>query len=96
MLNVVINFGTNAATGQTGNSMALALYPPGCQAPQTVPTDPMPTCAYNSGVTLPTQNAPTRQIVVKNPVAGQWVAVCAALLPYPASEQPQEPPCRKK
>lgn len=74
MLNVVINFGNSPATDVAGNSMALALYPPGCQTAQTVPTDPLPACAYNSGVTLPTQNAPIRQIVVKNPVAGQWVA----------------------
>ena len=74
LLNVVITFGTNAATTETGNSMGLMLYPPGCQTPQTDPTAPPPPCAFNSGLALPALNAPQRQVIVRNPVAGQWVA----------------------
>jgi serine protease AprX len=74
LLNVVITFGTNAATSETGNSMGLMLYPPGCQTPQTDPTAPPPPCAFNSGLALPALNAPQRQVIVRNPVAGQWVA----------------------
>ena len=74
LLNMVIKFGTNPATDQTGNSMAFALYPPGCQEPQTNPTAALPACAYSSGVALPALDSPNRQIVVKNPVPGEWVA----------------------
>ncbi len=65
ILDVRIDFGTNAATDETGNSMGLLLYPPGCAAIE---------CGYNSGLTLPALNSPRRQVVVKNPAAGAWVA----------------------
>lgn len=54
--------------------MGLMLYPPGCQTPQTDPSAAPPPCAYNSGLTLPILNSPYRQVVVRNPVAGEWVA----------------------
>ena len=65
ILDVRIDFGTNAATDETGNSMGLLLYPPGCDTLE---------CGYNSGLTLPTQDSPRRQVVVKNPAPGAWVA----------------------
>ncbi len=91
LLNVVITFGTNAATSETGNSMGLMLYPPGCQTPQTDPTAPPPPCAFNSGLTLPTLNAPHRQVIVKNPVAGQWVAEVRGVRGLAAVPQPSSP-----
>lgn len=65
ILDVRVDFGTNAATDETGNSMGLLLYPPGCAAIE---------CGYNSGLTLPALDSPRRQVVVKNPAAGAWVA----------------------
>jgi serine protease AprX len=91
MLNMVIKFGTNPATAQTGNSMAFALYPPGCQAPQTNPTAPLPACAYSSGVALPALDAPNRQIVVKNPVPGEWVAEIRGVRGLAAVPEPSSP-----
>lgn len=73
ILDVAINFGTNIVTNEVGNSMGLALYPPGC-VPLASDPQGVPPCAYNSGLTLPTQDSPFRRIVVKNPVAGRWTA----------------------
>ena len=91
LLNVVINFGTNAATDETGNSMGLMLYPPGCQTPQTDPTAAPPPCAFNSGLTLPILNSPYRQVIVRNPVAGQWVAEVRGLRGLAAAPQASSP-----
>ncbi len=65
ILDVRIDFGTNAVTDESGNSLGLLLYPPGCAAIE---------CAYNSGLTLPALDSPRRQVVVKNPAPGDWVA----------------------
>ena len=65
ILDVRVDFGTNAATDEAGNSLGLLLYPPGCAAIE---------CGYNSGLTLPALDSPRRQVVVKNPAAGAWVA----------------------
>ena len=73
VLDVAIAFGNNAATEQVGNSMGLALYPPGC-VPSAADPQGVPPCAYSSGLTLPTQDSPRRRVVVKNPIPGQWVA----------------------
>ncbi|HEX8844915.1 MAG TPA: S8 family serine peptidase [Pyrinomonadaceae bacterium] len=73
VLDVRINFGTNAATRETGNSLGLALYPPGC-VPLASDPQGVPPCAYNSGLALPALDAPSRRIVVQNPAPGQWVA----------------------
>lgn len=73
LLDVAINFGTNAVTNELGNSMGLALYPPGCTPPASDPQG-VPPCAYNSGLTLPALDSPRRRVVVKNPAPGQWIA----------------------
>ena len=79
ILDVSIVFGyenpnnDNPATNEVGNSLGLALYPPGC-VPLASDPQGLPPCAYNSGLTLPTQDSPRRQIVIKHPVAGQWIA----------------------
>jgi serine protease AprX len=65
ILNVRIDFGTNVVTDEVGNSMGLQLYPPGCTQLE---------CGYSSGLTLPALDSPRRQIIVKNPAAGEWVA----------------------
>lgn len=72
-LDVAIDFGTNPVTNEVGNSMGLALYPPGCMPTADDPQG-VPPCAYSSGLTLPTQDSPHRRIVVKNPAPGQWTA----------------------
>lgn len=91
LLNTVINFGHSAATDETGNSMGFALYPPGCQTPQTNPIDPLPACAFSSGLALPVLNSPTRQIVVKNPVPGEWIAEIRGLRGLAATPQVGSP-----
>jgi serine protease AprX len=73
ILDVAINFGNNAATNQVGNSMGLALYPPGC-LPSSDDPQGVPSCAYNSGLTLPVLDSTRRRVVVKNPAPGQWTA----------------------
>lgn len=65
LLNVRIDFGTNVVTDEVGNSMGLQLYPPGCAQLE---------CGYSSGLTLPALDSPRRQIIVKNPPPGEWVA----------------------
>lgn len=65
VLSVRIDFGTNVVTDEAGNSLGLQLYPPGCADT---------TCGYSSGLTLPALDSPRRQVVVKNPAAGEWVA----------------------
>jgi len=65
--------GGNPVTNEVGNSMGLALYPPGCAPSASAPQD-VPPCAYNSGLTLPVLDSPRRRIVVKNPASGQWTA----------------------
>jgi serine protease AprX len=72
-LDVAINFGTNIVTDEFGNSMGLALYPPGC-VPLASDPQGVPPCAHNSGLTLPVLDSPRRRVVVKNPAPGQWVA----------------------
>jgi len=73
ILDVAINFGNNAATNQVGNSMGLALYPPGC-LPSSPDPQGVPSCAYSSGLTLPVLDSTRRRVVAKNPAAGQWTA----------------------
>jgi serine protease AprX len=73
VLDVAITFGNNLATNQVGNSMGLALYPPGC-LPTADDPQGVPPCAYSSGLTLPVLDSTRRRVVVKNPAAGQWVA----------------------
>jgi serine protease AprX len=65
LLSVTINFGTTPVTDQTGNSLGLVLYPPGCNSLD---------CGYSSGLALPVLDSPYRQVVVKFPVPGDWVA----------------------
>jgi serine protease AprX len=65
LLNVQIDFGTNVVTDEVGNAMGLQLYPPGCAQLE---------CGYSSGLTLPALDSPRRQIIVKNPPPGEWVA----------------------
>ncbi|HEX5732366.1 MAG TPA: S8 family serine peptidase [Blastocatellia bacterium] len=65
LLNIRIDFGTNVVTDEVGNAMGLQLYPPGCA---------QDACGYNSGLTLPALDSPRRQIIVRNPPPGEWVA----------------------
>lgn len=65
ILDVKIDFGTNLVTDETGNSLGLQLYPPGCLELA---------CGYGSGIALPVLDSPKRQIVVKQPAAGEWIA----------------------
>jgi serine protease AprX len=65
LLNVRIDFGTNVVTDEVGNAMGLQLYPPGCAQLE---------CGYSSGLTLPALDSPRRQIIVRNPPPGEWVA----------------------
>jgi serine protease AprX len=65
LLNFRIDFGTNAVTDEVGNALGLQLYPPGCDQLE---------CGYSSGLTLPALDSPRRQIIVRNPPPGEWVA----------------------
>ncbi|HEX5705706.1 MAG TPA: S8 family serine peptidase [Pyrinomonadaceae bacterium] len=65
VLNVSIDFGTNAVTDETGNALGLVLYPPGCEQVE---------CGYSSGIALPALDSPSRQVVVRNPAPGDWTA----------------------
>ena len=78
LLSVTINFGNSAATDQTGNSLGLILYPPGC-------TDL--DCGYSSGLALPVLDSPYRQVVVKFPVAGEWIAEVRGLRGLTVADQ---------
>ena len=73
LLSVIADFGKNAVTTETGNAMGLVLWPPGCQEPMA-PTGQRPACVYSSGIALPVLDGPKRQVVVKNPLAGEWIA----------------------
>ena len=73
LLSVIADFGRNAVTNETGNAMGLVLWPPGCQQPMP-PTGQRPACVFSSGVALPVLNGPKRQVVVRDPVAGEWIA----------------------
>ena len=59
-LDVRIQFGKNAATGETGNSLGFNLWAPDGTF-------------YASGPALPVLDSPSRQVVVKNPIPGLWV-----------------------
>lgn len=65
LLNVRIDFGTNVVTDEAGNSLGFVLYPPGCQQVE---------CGYSSGIALPALDSPRRQVLVKSPAAGEWIA----------------------
>jgi serine protease AprX len=73
LLSVIADFGKGPVTDETGNAMGLVLWPPGCQEPMS-PTGQRPSCVYSSGIALPVLDGPKRQVVVKNPVAGEWIA----------------------
>jgi serine protease AprX len=90
LLDVAINFGTNVVTDEFGNSMGLALYPPGC-VPLASDPQGLPPCAYNSGLTLPVLDSPRRRVVVKHPAAGQWVAEVRGLRGLAAVSQASSP-----
>jgi serine protease AprX len=61
IIDVRIDYGTNAATAQTGNSLGLMLYAPDGTT-------------HSAGITLPILDAPRREVIVRNPQPGQWVA----------------------
>ncbi len=65
VLDVRIDFGKNIVTREIGNSLGLQLYPPGCFELA---------CGFSSGLTLPVLDSPKRQVIVKQPAAGEWVA----------------------
>ena len=61
IIDVRIDYGTNAATAETGNSLGLMLYAPDGTT-------------YSAGITLPILDAPRREVIVRNPQPGEWVA----------------------
>jgi serine protease AprX len=61
IIDVRIDYGTNAATAETGNSLGLMLYAPDGTT-------------HSAGITLPALDAPRREVIVRNPQPGQWVA----------------------
>lgn len=73
LLSVIADFGKAPVTDETGNAMGLFLWPPGCQDPMAA-TGTRPPCVFSSGLALPVLNDPKRQVVVRNPVAGEWIA----------------------
>ncbi|HEX9670142.1 MAG TPA: S8 family serine peptidase [Thermoanaerobaculia bacterium] len=73
LLSVIIDFARSPVTDETGNAMGLFLWPPGCQQPMA-PTGPRPACVFSSGLALPVLNGPKRQVVVRNPMPGEWIA----------------------
>jgi serine protease AprX len=73
LLSVIADFGRAPVTDEVGNAMGLVLWPPDCQAPME-PTGQRPACVYSSGIALPLLNSPKRQVVVRNPQAGEWIA----------------------
>jgi len=60
ILDVRIDFGNTDATSQ-GNTLGLMLYGPDGQT-------------YSAGVALPLLDAPRREVIVRNPMAGEWIA----------------------
>ncbi len=61
ILDVRIDGGTNDATAETGNSLGLMLYAPDGTT-------------YSAGIALPILDAPRREVIVRYPMAGEWVA----------------------
>ncbi len=78
ILDVSIDFGQSAATDETGNSMGLVLYPPGCLDLS---------CGYSSGLTLPILDTPKREVTVRFPAAGQWTAEIRGLRGLTVADQ---------
>ncbi|MDT4896310.1 MAG: serine protease AprX [Acidobacteriota bacterium] len=72
LLDVRIDFGTTPVTDETGNSMGMALYPPGC-TPSASDPSAVPPCAYSNPPALPGIDSPRRENLVKNPVPGEWI-----------------------
>lgn len=70
ILDVRIDFGET--TGE-GNTLGMALYPPGCTTAGQSDTSAVPPCAYANAPTLPVLDGPSSEAVVKNPVPGTWV-----------------------
>lgn len=73
LLSVIADFARSPVTDETGNAMGLFLWPPGCQEPMS-PVGQRPACVYSSGLALPVLNGPKRQVVVREPIAGEWIA----------------------
>ena len=70
ILDVRIDYGET--TGQ-GNTLGMALYPPGCTTAGQSDTSAVPPCAYASAPTLPGLDAPRNELMIKNPAAGEWI-----------------------
>src|SRR5438067_840190 len=70
ILDVRIDYGET--TGQ-GNTLGMALYPPGCTTAGTSDPSAVPPCAYANSPTIPGLDAPRRETVVKNPAPGEWI-----------------------
>jgi serine protease AprX len=60
IIDVRIDFGNTDATSQ-GNSLGLMLYAPDGTS-------------YSAGIALPILDAPRREVIVRNPLAGEWMA----------------------
>ena len=61
IIDVRIDYGTTPVTAETGNSLGLMLYGPDG-------------ATYSAGITLPALDAPRREVIVRNPLPGQWIA----------------------
>jgi serine protease AprX len=90
LLSVIAEFAKSPVTDETGNAMGLFLWPPGCQNPMA-PTGSRPACVFSSGLALPVLNGPKRQVVVRNPVAGEWIAELGGVRGLAAAPQVSSP-----
>lgn len=90
LVSVIADFGKNLVTDETGNAMGMVLWPPGCQQAMS-PTGQRPPCVYSSGVALPVLDDARRQVVVKNPVAGEWIVEFGGVRGLTAAPQASSP-----
>lgn len=70
ILDVRIDYGE---TTTQGNTLGMALYPPGCTTAGQSDPSTVPPCAYANSPTLPGIDPGRRETIVKNPAPGEWV-----------------------
>lgn len=90
LVSVIADFGKSPVTDETGNAMGLFLWPPGCQQPMS-PVGQRPACVYSSGLALPALDGPKRQVVVRNPAAGEWIAELGGVRGLAAAPEASSP-----
>jgi serine protease AprX len=90
LLDVRLDFGTTPVTSESGNSMGMALYPPGCTASAADPAT-VPPCAFSQSPALPGVDAPRRELLIKNPAPGEWIVEVRGLRGLAAVTQASSP-----